>query len=78
MNDYNRFIRVGEAGKQIQSIAKDDDVGALEEICEKNRLDIPFMKIEIEDAFVSALNLRNEQIVLYFLKNGLNLENVAP
>ena len=63
MNDYNRFLRVGEIGKQIQSIAKDDDVGALEEICENNRLDIPFMKIEIEDAFISALNLRNEKVV---------------
>lgn len=63
MNDYNRFLRVGETGKQIQSLAKDDDVGALEEVCEKSRLDIPFMKIEIEDAFISALNLRNEQVV---------------
>ena len=36
------------------------------------------MKMEIEDAFVSALNLRNEAAVAYFLQNGLSLEDISP
>ena len=33
--------------------------------------------MEIEDAFISALNLRNHETVLYFLKNGLKIKEIA-
>jgi hypothetical protein len=33
--------------------------------------------LEIEDAFISALNLRNHETVLYFLKNGLKIKEIA-
>jgi len=36
------------------------------------------MKLEIEDAFVSALHLRNEDTVEYFLKNGIDLDGLEP
>lgn len=33
--------------------------------------------MEIEDAFLLALNLRNEDTIRYFLENGLKLATVA-
>ena len=36
------------------------------------------MKMEIEDAFISALNLRNEEAIAFFLRNGLSIEGVSP
>ena len=36
------------------------------------------MKLEIEDAFISAFHLRNEGIIEYYLKNGLNIDEVMP
>jgi hypothetical protein len=33
--------------------------------------------LEIEDAFVSALNLRNYETIKYFLENGFKINEVA-
>lgn len=85
MNDYERFIKIGEIGKQIQSLAKANDYvnskifkKALEDLCDSNTFEIQFMKLEIEDAFSSALHLRNEETVEYFLKNGIDLDGIEP
>ncbi len=37
--------------------------------------DIPFLKLEIEDAFVSSFNLRNYETSRYFLDNGMQLND---
>lgn len=39
---------------------------------------IPFIKLEIEEAFVSALNLRNYEAVKCFMENGFKIDEVAP
>ena len=44
---------------------------------DKNVFLVPFLKLEIEDAFVSALNLRNYETVRHFLENGFDIESVA-
>ncbi len=36
------------------------------------------MKMEIEDAFITALHLRNENAVRYFLENGIELDQLEP
>ena len=38
LNDYERFLAIGEMGKQIQALAKEEDVGGLEALCDKHRL----------------------------------------
>lgn len=45
LNDYERFLAIGEMGKQIQALAKEEDVGGLEALCDKHRLNVPFMKM---------------------------------
>lgn len=39
----------------------------LDKVVEENHMILPFVKLEIEDAFISALNLRNVDTVRYFL-----------
>ncbi len=50
---------------------------AIDKILDEHSTIVPFIKLEIEDAFVSALNLRNYETVKYFLENGFNLNEVA-
>lgn len=42
-------------------------------MCNKHLFDIPFLKFEIEDAFVSGFNLRNYEVIRYFLENGFDM-----
>lgn len=35
--------------------------------------EIPFLKLEIEDAFVSSFNLRNYEVIKYYLENGFDI-----
>ena len=43
---------------------------------DKHFFDVPFMKLEIEDAFESAFDLKNFNTVNYFLRNGIEIDRL--
>eukprot|EP01017_Pseudomicrothorax_dubius_P029292 TRINITY_DN3547_c0_g1_i2.p1 TRINITY_DN3547_c0_g1~~TRINITY_DN3547_c0_g1_i2.p1 ORF type:complete len:216 (-),score=47.52 TRINITY_DN3547_c0_g1_i2:113-709(-) len=71
LEEADKLINIGNA---IVDHCSNEDVQSLEALCKANQDKLSLLRFYVEDGFATALNLKYPDVIEFFLKNGLSLQ----
>ncbi|EWS73403.1 hypothetical protein TTHERM_000661739 (macronuclear) [Tetrahymena thermophila SB210] len=75
-HNAKQFDYIMDVGNKISKHAKNKDLEALQEVVNRNIDILHLLRMRIEETFEQVLLFRFDDILEYFLENGLNIKDI--